>query len=182
LAYRGTTLLDVTLQMARECAFDQLLVTVGGAAAEVTSAVDLTGVTVVETEQYERGCSSSIGAAVRVVDPRADGLILLLGDQPGVTVPSVSGLVEGARRSPLGVCRYADGVGHPFWFRRDVFAELLDLHGDKAVWKLLEAGAHDVTRVDVAGEIPLDVDTEDDYRQLLAADGLPAADGAGIQP
>lgn len=32
LPYRGRTLLDATLDLARSCAFDQLLVTLGGAA------------------------------------------------------------------------------------------------------------------------------------------------------
>ncbi|MHB1712272.1 MAG: nucleotidyltransferase family protein [Acidimicrobiales bacterium] len=170
LAFRGTTLLDVTLQMARRCAFDQLLVTVGGAADEVTAVVDLTGITVVENERYGSGCSSSISAAVKLVDPRADGLILLLGDQPGVTVQNVRGLVGGARNSPIGVCGYADGLGHPLWFRRDSFPDLLALHGDKAVWRLLESGIHEVTRVETPGAVPPDVDTEDDYLELLAHD------------
>ena len=38
------------------------------------------------------------------------------------------------------VCRYADGIGHPFWFSRDVFSELSQLHGDKGVWKLVQSG------------------------------------------
>lgn len=168
LAYRGTTLLGVTLQMARSCGFDQLLVTVGGAATEVRAAVDLTGLTVVENQQYGQGCSSSISAAIHVVDPRADGLVLLLGDQPGVAARSVKDLIGTAHDSPLGVCRYTDGLGHPFWFRRDVFPELLALHGDKATWKLLEAGRMRVRQVDVEGTVPPDVDTMDDYANLVS--------------
>ena len=67
----------------------------------------------------------------------------------------------------------SDGIGHPFWFGRQVFDDLLSLHGDKAVWKLLESGLHPVIRVDVPGKIPLDVDTWEDYEALLAG----ASDG-----
>ena len=171
LAYKGTTVLGATLDMARGCRFDQLLVTVGGGAAEVGDRVDFRDCQVVENEQYASGCSSSIGAAIEVVDDRAEGVILLLGDQPGVTSGSVTKLIEGAGASPLGVCRYGDGVGHPFWFRRQVFDDLLGLHGDKAVWKLLESGRHPVREVVVDGNIPLDVDTWQDYQALLAAAG-----------
>jgi molybdenum cofactor cytidylyltransferase len=171
LAYKGTTVLGATLDMARSCRFDQLLVTVGGAWAEVGNRVDFRDCQVVENEQYASGCSSSIGAAIGVVDDRAEGVILLLGDQPDVTTGAVTKLIEGAGASPLGVCRYSDGLGHPFWFRRQVFDDLLALHGDKAVWKLLESDRYPVQEVVIDGTIPLDVDTWQDYQALLAAVG-----------
>ena len=69
--------------------------------------------------------------------------------------------------------RYDEGVGHPFWFGRDVFADLAGLHGDKAVWKLLESGRHPVREVRIAGRVPLDVDTWEDYEALLALEDAP---------
>jgi len=172
LPYRGRTLLDATLDIARACGFDQLLVTLGGAAAAVRTRVDLTGCETVAVPEFERGCGSSISAAVDAVDPRADGFVLLLGDQPGVTATAVAALLAAAPGSPLGVCRYDDGPGHPFWFRRDVFAALRGLHGDKAVWKLLHSGQYDVAEVPVPGPVPIDVDTREDYERLLAGDRL----------
>jgi molybdenum cofactor cytidylyltransferase len=169
LAYRGTTLLGATLDMARSCDFEQLLVTVGGASAELRDRVDFRDCHVVENEQYASGCSSSVGVALGVVDDRSEGIILLLGDQPEVTTGAVKRLREAAGSSLLGVCRYDDGVGHPFWFPRQVFDHLRDLHGDKAVWKLLESGTYPVHEVEVAGNVPLDVDNWEDYRALLAA-------------
>jgi molybdenum cofactor cytidylyltransferase len=170
LPFRGTTLLDATLSVARECGFDQLLVTVGGAAEGVRRTVDFSGADVIENNQYTKGCSSSISAAIAAVDDRTNGLVLMLGDQPGVTPDTTRRLIDGAADSPLGVCRYADGRGHPFWFHRDVFADLLTLHGDKAVWKLLESGRYTVTDVDIDGPVPLDVDTWEDYQSLLTQD------------
>jgi molybdenum cofactor cytidylyltransferase len=171
LAYRGTTVLGATLDMARSCGFDQLLVTVGGASAQLCSRVDFRGCQVVENEQYASGCASSIGAALGAVDDRSEGIILLLGDQPEVTSGAVTMLLEGAGTSPLAVCRYDNAVGHPFWFRRQVFGDLLVLHGDKAVWKLLESRRYPVREVEIDGRIPLDVDTWQDYEALLAAAG-----------
>jgi molybdenum cofactor cytidylyltransferase len=168
LAYRGRTLLDATLDMARACGFDQLLVTLGGSAEAVRAAVDLSGTTVVENPDFSTGCGSSISAAVSAADDRAEALVLLLGDQPGVRATDVRRLTGTAAGTPLGVCRYDDGLGHPFWFRRDVFGELATLHGDKAVWKLLHSGRFPVTELPVGGPVPIDVDTRDDYQRLLA--------------
>jgi molybdenum cofactor cytidylyltransferase len=168
LAYRGRTLLDATLEVARACGFDELLVTLGGSAEAVRARVDLSGTTAVTNADFSTGCGSSISAAVSAADPRSDALVLLLGDQPGVRASDVRQLVEAAAGTPLGVCRYADGLGHPFWFGRELFGELATLHGDKAVWKLLHSGRFGVTELAVDGPVPIDVDTRDDYERLLA--------------
>lgn len=165
LPYRGRTLLDATLDTARACGFDQLLVTLGGSAEAVRSRVDLSGTTIVANPDFGTGCGSSISVAAGCVDERADGLVLLLGDQPGVRAADVRRL---SGDYPLGVCRYDDGLGHPFWFRRDVFGSLSGLHGDKAVWKLLHSGLFPVFELPVDGQVPIDVDTRDDYARLLA--------------
>jgi molybdenum cofactor cytidylyltransferase len=172
LPYRDTTLLDATIQVATACGFDQLLVTVGGASKAVQDVVDLSGVEVVVNQEFATGCSSSISAAIGAVDERTDGLVLMLGDQPGVAPDAVRRLIAEAAESPLGVCRYSDGRGHPFWFHRDVFDDLRSLHGDKAVWKLLESGRYDVAEVEIDGPVPLDVDSWDDYQALLAQDAI----------
>jgi len=169
LPYRGATLLDAVLATARACAFDQLLVTLGGSADDVRRAVDLEGADVVVNDAYGSGCSSSIAAAVGALDERCDALVLLLGDQPGVSAGAVRALLDGRGDAPLAVCRYDDGRGHPFAFGRSVFGELAGLHGDKAVWKLLDRRSGDVAEVRVPGAVPRDVDTWDDYEAVLAA-------------
>ena len=169
LAYRGRTLLDATLSAARACGFDQLLVTLGAAGAQVRTAVDLGNAEVVENPEYSTGCSSSIAAALRSVDSRADGLVLLLGDQPGIKPSDVARLAADAKGS-MAVCRYDDGLGHPMWFRRDMFTELSELHGDRAVWRLLHSGRYEIREVPVEGAVPVDVDTWQDYEALLADD------------
>ena len=50
-----------------------------------------------------------------------------------------------------------------------MFGALADLHGDKGVWRLLDQRADDVAEVPVAGPVPLDVDTPEDYEAVLAA-------------
>ena len=95
--------------------------------------------------------------------------MLLLGDQPGVSPATVDRLIDTAAAADVGVCQYRDGVGHPFWLSRSTFGELAGLHGDKGVWKLIDARAADVCRVTVDATVPLDVDTWDDYRRLFAS-------------
>ncbi|WP_020500527.1 nucleotidyltransferase family protein [Sciscionella marina] len=171
LPYRGATLLDATMDTARRCAFGQLLVTLGGAAEGVRARVDLSGARIVEVPDHRHGCGNSLRQAIPAVDPRAEGLVLLPGDQPGIRPETVRELLRAAGASPAGVCRYTDGVGHPFWFHAELFRELAALHGDKAVWSLLER-TPEVVELAVETTVPPDVDTWEDYQMLLAETGV----------
>lgn len=169
LPYGDGTLLGHVVDVARACPLNQRIVALGGSADAVRASVDLAGVDVVVNDAYGAGCSSSIATALRSVDARCDVLVLMLGDQPGVTVATVTALLQGRGDAPLAVCRYGDGRGHPIAFARSMFAELGDLHGDKGVWRLLDQRGEDVAEVPLAGQIPIDVDTPEDYRAVLAA-------------
>jgi molybdenum cofactor cytidylyltransferase len=169
LPYHGATLLDHTVATARECEFDQLIVAIGGSAGTVRARVNLSGADVVVNDGYGAGCASSIAVAMGALDPAASVLVLMLGDQPGVEAATVRTLVAARGHAPVAVCRYADGRGHPFAFDRSMFGELRSLHGDKAVWKLLDRSAGAVAEVPIPGPVPLDVDTWEDYEAVLAA-------------
>jgi molybdenum cofactor cytidylyltransferase len=168
LPYGSATLLDHVLDTARSCHFDQLLCVIGGDAEAVRAGVDLEGAQVVENPQFGEGCSSSIAAALDAVDPRCDVLVLMLGDQPGVTSENVATLLAGRGEAPIAACGYTNGRGHPLAFSRRLFPELRTMHGDKAVWKLLDHHADAAVDVPVAGTIPPDVDTWEDYEALRA--------------
>ena len=172
LPYGDRTLLGHVVETARRCPFDQLVVALGGAADGVREQVDLSGAEVVVNESFGSGCSSSIAAALGALDERAGVLVLMLGDMPGVTVQTVEALIARRGDAPLAVCRYDDGRGHPFAFHRRIFGELANLHGDKGVWRLLDQRADEVAEVRIAGPVPLDVDTPEDYEAVLAAAGF----------
>lgn len=171
LPYAGDTLLGHVVGVARECRFEQTVVAIGGHADEVREHVDLSGAEVVVNDDYGEGCSSSIAAALAVVDPRCDVLVLMLGDQPGVGADTVAALRAGIGDARVAACRYDDGRGHPLAFAREAFGALAELHGDKGVWRLLDERSADVADVPIAGPIPRDVDTAEDYRAVL--DELP---------
>ena len=167
LPYGEGTLLGHVVSTARSCGFNQLIVAIGGAASEVRAGVDLSGAEVVVNEAYGEGCSSSIAAALEALDPRCEVLVLMLGDQPGVTADTVTRLLAGRGDTALAVCRYDDGRGHPIAFARSVFGELAELHGDKGVWRMLDRPG--VAEVAIAGPVPRDVDTPEDYEAVLAS-------------
>ncbi|MGP4032708.1 nucleotidyltransferase family protein [Pseudarthrobacter sp. 1C304] len=178
LPYGRGVLLDAVLATARDCGFDQTVLALGGSAAKVQRTVDTTGCDIVLNPDFGEGCSSSIAAGIAALHPDTDAVVLLLGDQPEVRAATARALAEllfaagadaGQGAPGIAVCRYDDGVGHPLAFTRRMFPELAALHGDKAVWRLLAQRAGDVVELPVPGTVPLDVDTDEDYRRILAA-------------
>ncbi len=169
LPFGGSTLLDASLDVLRTARVEPRLVTVGGAGEQVLEQVDLSDFDVVESLHHTIGCSSSIVSAMpKLAD--VDGFVLLLGDQPGVDRVVLDRVVEAAQDGhSIIVCSYRDGIGHPFYFAKDTFSALTDLHGDKAVWKVIESGEFAVFEVAIDDDVPLDVDTWEDYERLLAS-------------
>ena len=163
LPFGSRTLLGHVLGVARQCRFDQSLCVLGGGSQDVRDQVDLSGFDVVENPAFGEGCSSSIAAALGAIDRRADLLVLMLGDQPGVTAASTAALIAGRGDAEVAACLYDDGRGHPLAFARSVFGELAALHGDKGVWKLMDRVGEAVADVRVPGPIPPDINTWDDY-------------------
>ncbi|TFC36537.1 hypothetical protein E3O18_07535 [Cryobacterium sp. TMT2-42-4] len=110
------------------------------------------------------GLVLAAGASRRLGRPRQ---LLPYGD--GVLLDAVLRTARACGLHQIAVCRYDDGVGHPFAVDRTVMPDLARLHGDKAFWRLLEQRAAEVCEVVVAGPMPPDIATEVDYERALAA-------------
>ncbi len=160
-----TLLAHVVADVEAAQSLDRVIVVLGGAADEAAAGLTLTRAVEVRNDSYGEGCASSLLAGLDAAG-ECDALVLLLGDMPGVTPAIIDSVVETWRAAPTwaAVTEYDDEIGHPFLFSRDAFSTLRTLHGDKAVWKIVDREPIErVARIHVASARPLDVDTWDDY-------------------
>jgi molybdenum cofactor cytidylyltransferase len=170
LPFRGTTLLGwVLARVAAADSLDELIVVVGGAAADVRSRVDLGRARIVENPNFGQGCASSYQAGLAALDPRSEAVTVLLGDQPGIEGAVIDHVVTTWRqhRDRITAATYQDRVGHPLVFARALFDRLLALKGDKAAWKILDAHPDWVRPVPVDRPFPADVNTWQEYEAML---------------
>jgi molybdenum cofactor cytidylyltransferase len=170
LPFGTTTLLGTVLTQARAAtALDEIVVVLGGAAADVRRQVDLTGTTVVENPEFSTGCSSSYRTGISALSPRAEAVVILLGDQPGVDPAVIDTVVQEWRRTRerIMLAAYAGREGHPLVFARELFDQLVALQGDKAAWKIVDARRADLRAVAVDRPHPRDVNTWEEYQLLL---------------
>ncbi len=169
LPFGDTTMLGQVVRNANASDLDRVVVVLGRASGELRASVDFGRAVVVENTAYGTGCASSLLAGMDAAGEDCEALVLLLGDQPGVRAGFIDAVLsEWSSSRPWGsVTAYGGGLGHPFVFAREAFEELRGLHGDKAVWKLIEAYPRRVHRVEIGAPLPPDVDTPEDYELAL---------------
>jgi molybdenum cofactor cytidylyltransferase len=103
------------------------------------------------------------------IDQRAEAVMVLLGDQPGVESAVIDQVAEDWRTKGgrIVLTSYRGRRGHPMIFAREIFDQLRQLSGDKAAWKILDAHPEWVRDVAVDHAFPEDVDTRQDSEALL---------------
>lgn len=170
LPFGDTTMLGQVVRNANASSLDRVVVVLGRASGELRGSVDFGRAVVVDNTAYGTGCASSLLAGMDAAGKDCEALVLLLGDQPGVRAEFVEAVLSEWRSSRpwASVTSYGGELGHPFVFAREAFEQLRRLHGDKAVWKLIEAYPQRVHRVEIESPLPPDVDTPEDYELALA--------------
>lgn len=170
LPFRDTTMLGWIVRQAQTATgIDEVVCVLGRAADEVRERVDFGTARVVENKVFGEGCSSSYRAGLAAVNPESQAIMIILGDQPGITPEIINRLADEWRQSnaPIALCVYEEGrKGHPMIFARSLFAQLEVLHGDKAAWKLVDANASSLLDVHLALPFPEDVNTPEDFERI----------------
>jgi molybdenum cofactor cytidylyltransferase len=173
LPFRGTTLLGwVIRQAARSRTLGEVVVVLGRAADEIRGRVDFGKAKAVDNPVFTEGCSSSYRAGIGALDPRADAVMIILGDQPGVTPEIIDGVAERWREGDkqIVLASYSGRRGHPMLFAKPMFDKLIGLHGDKAAWKLVDANPDLLSEARFDRPFPEDIDTEEDFKRVAVQD------------
>ncbi len=170
LPFRGATLLGWVIgQAERAAGLDEVVVVLGRAADEIRNQVDFGNAKVVENPVFTQGCASSYRAGIGALDPRSDAIMILLGDQPGISPYIIDRMAEAWRAGDgeIMLASYQGRKGHPMMFAKSLFDKLIDLHGDKAAWKLVDANLKTLREIAFDLPFPQDIDTEEDFRRII---------------
>jgi len=168
LPVHGQPLIRLPVEAALAAGLDPVGVVVGGEAGPIRDALaDLPSV-VIENVDFASGLSSSVACGVAWAGARADAVLLLLGDEPGISVDVIRRAVHvwGEIDAPAARVRYSDRPGHPVIVRLPLPAGASQ--GSDRGLRALVAGGSGVHEITVPEKAPVDVDTDDDYRQALA--------------
>ena len=173
LPFRGTTMLGWVVDQAQAAiGLNEIVVVLGRAADEIREQVEFGAARVVQNPVFAEGCSSSYRAGIGALDQRSEAIMIILGDQPGITPEIINLLAEEWRgeEAPIALCSYRGRKGHPMLFARSMFEQLKGLHGDKAAWKLVDANSDVVQEVHFDLPFPDNINTVEDFERLASVE------------
>ncbi len=126
-------------------------------------------VRVVFNPSFADGQSTSLKAGIQALAPEMQAAILLLGDQPLISPEAIRALIAAFRIRPANLIRavYRGALAsHPVLFSRRLFAELLQVTGDRGGRELLLRHQEEALTVKLDLDPPVDIDTMEDYLAL----------------
>jgi CTP:molybdopterin cytidylyltransferase MocA len=167
---RGRPLLEHAL--AAVAGVSPRVVVLGYAADEIRARVDLHGAEPVLCPEWEEGQAASLRCGLAAVGD-ADAVLVVLGDQPGLTALAVEALLAAPGDEDAVRASYDGEPGHPVLLRRSLLARAGELHGDAGFRDLLREARVGAVEVGHLAD-PEDVDTAGD---LAFADDF---DGPGL--
>ncbi|MCU0758194.1 MAG: nucleotidyltransferase family protein [Steroidobacteraceae bacterium] len=174
----GRPMLHAVVSRAVEVAGHSVSVVLGAHAAELTPLLSHSPASIVINRDWEAGMASSIRAGLARLPGTADGVLILLVDQPSVTAEDLRRLAGAWRRQPdyIAAAQYGSTTGAPAIFPRWCLRELAELRGDRGAAALLQRHADRLVRVPIAAAA-LDVDTPEDLLLLERTTDAPGTHG-----
>lgn len=168
LLWQGEPLVRRAALTALQAGLSPVVIVVGAAEAGVRQAVTDLPVTIAPNPEWEGGQSTSLRAGLERLPSGVGAAIFLLADQPAVSAPLVTGLVDAHARGlyPL-VAPLVDGRrGNPVLVDSELFEEVRALRGDVGGRALFSRHPlHYLPWHD--SSLLLDIDTPEDYQRLL---------------
>ncbi len=142
---------------------DPVIVVTGHQAAKVRAALAGRDVTFAHNPDYATGLSGSLRAGLAALPAGIDGVVVCLGDMPGVTAALIDRLIA-AFDPPKGraICvpKYRGKRGNPVLWGRRFFAEIDTVAGDVGARHLIGEHEHMVHEVESPDDgVLIDIDT-----------------------
>src|SRR5690349_10380311 len=121
LPWKGGTLLSHSLAVAGDTGAQPVILVLGAGAETIQQAVDTDEVTVVYNREWKEGMAASIRCGMAALNshaPGAEGVILMVCDQPQLTAPVLHQLIEvyASTGKTIIASGYGDTFGPPVFF------------------------------------------------------------------
>ena len=170
LPLRGKPVLQWVLESALASDLDEI-VCVTRELASVRSQLNLSDERLFWLTNYaaDRGQSTSVISGLWATNPKSEGVMFLVGDQPLIRKKLINSLIEKFRPGPAWIVAqsFNRDPRNPVLFRRNLFPELLQLSGDRGGRVLIEKHRNNTALVEWKDETPfLDIDVHEEYERL----------------
>jgi len=171
-AFGGVPLVRKSLDTVLASIADSTVVVTGHRAAEIVQALNGLDCAVVHNPDFASGMASSLRAGLAAVRDKADGILVMLADMPGLSSADLDRLISAfhARNGQAIIRAVAGGKrGNPVILPRATFEAIGRLEGDIGARPVIEDSGLTVIDVEIGTAALLDTDTPE---AILAAGGV----------
>lgn len=167
--YGTSTVVRTVVDTVRSAGVDYVVVVGGPDGEAVRAAAGGPPAVWAENSDPDRGLSSSVATGVAALPPNVGAALMVLGDQPTVSVQVIERVMAAWREGggPVVAPRYRGLRGNPVLFDAALFEALGALAGEHGARDFIASDPARVTMVDIAEPPPMDIDTPSDYDELL---------------
>ncbi len=166
-SFDGDSLVRRAARLARQVCGDDSVLVVGHRADEIAAAAHGECRFLLVNDRYADGIGTSIALAVRALEHVADALLVLLADQPLITIADLEALLSAwpGEEDVIVASRFDGALGPPALLPRRSFGALRAQRGDSGARGLFDSGRFRVREVDCQAAAT-DVDTPADLERL----------------
>jgi molybdenum cofactor cytidylyltransferase len=174
LHFNGKTLLQNAIEEATDAGVGTIVVVTGANADEISKKIKNENLEIVFNKDWEQGMASGIGIGLKkaiTLNNEIEKVIIAVCDQPFVSSSLFQELFQKQNKSGRHIVAsaYAGTVGTPVLFTQKYFDALMGLTGDQGAKILLKKYSEDLATVDFP-DGNIDIDTQEDYENLLKGD------------
>jgi molybdenum cofactor cytidylyltransferase len=157
--------------IATDAGCSPVVIVVGHDESAVREALNGIACEFVRNDNFTGPTSGSLHAGLNALGSSVDATVIMLADMVRVTAAMLRALVDAASSTaaPLCVSRYGDVLAPPLLFRRALWPELLAWHGEGCGKAVVKVHQHEAAMLDWPADSLRDIDTPDDYRELVTA-------------
>lgn len=170
LPYGERTIIETVVSNLIQSEAEEILVVLGSDAEKVKKKIKGLPVKTTINPNYREGMLSSLQWGFQNVSANIQAVLVVLGDQPGISAAVVNEVIKAYKETGKGIAipTYKNERGHPVLIEIKYRKEVENLNPDIGLRQLVYNHPEDTTEVEVgSASILRDIDNLEDYREEL---------------
>ncbi len=169
LTYNGVSFIDTILNNLQISGYQPIISILGEAGDTICECTSVDNYECWYNPNPQDGMLSSLKIAIKKLPDDCDGFVLALVDHPAVQLSTYQMILESAIKNPdrIIIPRFFGKKGHPVYFARRYFQQLLDTPNDQGAKIVVHRHQNDIYYLPVEDSAVLkDIDTPEEYEVL----------------
>lgn len=170
LPFGDKTIIETILEKILQSDVEETIVVLGANREKIKKKIKNFPVNIILNPHFSEGMLSSVQAGYRAIPDIAKGVLVILGDQPDVSVKVINTLIREFKKTKKGIILpvHNNRRGHPVLINTKYREEVKNLSSNIGLRELIRNHPDDIFQVEVGtSSIFQDIDNMDDYKREL---------------